>query len=403
MTPPLRPLPRSRLAALAPSLCEGHALVALVRTTDDQRWAGEAAWAFARAAAGPEGGRRVVLIDLDLDSAALHRVVRAPAAPGIAEAFDTGAPLSGEHQDRAGVWFIPAGSGTGSAARVWANPRWTKLRNGFKAEQALLLVYLPVDALAQFGATPDGVVALAGDAEDPCALPPETANLALGRIIDAPASPAAAAPSGTRPAPRLRARPRPLVPALVAVGCAVLGLGTWAMLAHSERWREEPGHVAVPAATIVPAAGPATWTIQLAAYGTLQRAVAHADRLAAQGVGAFVSPLPPDAHGVIWYRVQAGAYSSREAADTARTGLWSRGLAATGQGDLLLAPFSLAVEPPTHPERLREQGLVGVRWGSTGPLVVGAFETPEQAEFAAAALRAAGVQTTLVTRMGTHS
>jgi len=399
----LRPLPRSRLTALIPGLVEGRALVALVRSTEDQQWSGDAAWAVARAAAGGPQRRRVVLVDLDLAAPTLHRMVRGAAAPGIAEAMEKGEPLGEATRDAAGVFLIPAGACTGPASEVWGNPRWTRLKNGFQAEQALLLVYLPQGAQPHFAATPDGVVALAPDADDPVELHPAWQSLALGRVIEPPPIAPVVASPAIRMAPRSRAASRSLRPALFALGLTIVGLGTWAILARSARWRSDPKQVAVPAPTIVPAAGPAPWTIRLAAYGTLQRAVAQADRLAAQGIGTFVSPLPPDARGVVWYRVQAGAYPSREAADTARAALWEHGLAPSGQGDLLLAPYSLTVEPPTHPDLLRAQGLVGVRWGSAGPLLVGAFETSEQADFAAAALRAAGLQTTLVTRTGTHS
>ena len=393
----LRPLPRTRLPALVPGLMEGHTLVLLVPTSPDDRWSSDAAWTVARAAAsGSAGRRRVVLVDLDLETPSLHRVIKGSEAPGIAEAFETGNPLDEIAQDTSGVFFIPAGRCTGPAALVWSNPRWIKLANGFRSEQALLLVYLPPGAEPEFAGRPDGVIALAPDADEPAQLPGAWSALALGRVVEPPRI-------GSHAAHESGARRRSLVPSLATLGLALTGIGTWAILAHSELWHSDPRQVAVPAPTILPAAGAAPWTIRLAAYGTLARAVAQADRLATRGTAAFVSPLPPDAHGVVWYRVQVGAYPTREAADTARTALWSQGLAPTGQGDLLLAPYSLTVEPPTHPEQLRAQGLVGVRWGSAGPLLVGAFETAEQADYAAAALRAAGLQTTLVTRMGTHS
>jgi len=45
-----RPLPRSRLGNLMPSLVEAQALVALVPATGDLKWAAAAAWDVARAA-----------------------------------------------------------------------------------------------------------------------------------------------------------------------------------------------------------------------------------------------------------------------------------------------------------------------------------------------------------------
>src|SRR5437773_2733969 len=52
----VRPLPRSRLDALVPSLVTGQALIALVPATGDLKWAAGAAWDVARAAALTEIG-----------------------------------------------------------------------------------------------------------------------------------------------------------------------------------------------------------------------------------------------------------------------------------------------------------------------------------------------------------
>src|SRR5437016_2022896 len=56
---------------------------------------------------------------------------------------------------------------------------------------------------------------------------------------------------------------------------------------------------------------------------------------------------------------------------------------------------------PAVPDSLRARGIARVRWG-TGGLLVGAFETPEQAALARTQLKRAGVQATLVTRVGSR-
>jgi hypothetical protein len=68
-----RPLPRSRLDALVPSLVTGQALIALVPATGDLKWAAGAAWDVARAAAVND--RRVALVDLWLEHPMLHETV----------------------------------------------------------------------------------------------------------------------------------------------------------------------------------------------------------------------------------------------------------------------------------------------------------------------------------------
>jgi hypothetical protein len=100
----------------------------------------------------------------------------------------------------------------------------------------------------------------------------------------------------------------------------------------------------------------------------------------------------------VWYRVLAGAFATRDAAAAARQVCWDRGLAAPGEGKLLLAPYSLALRNPADGARLRATGLAPVRWGERGPVLVGAFEHPEQAAIARATLERAAIATTLITR-----
>src|SRR6266568_4221019 len=96
-----------------------------------------------------------------------------------------------------------------------------------------------------------------------------------------------------------------------------------------------------PPVTPAPRRDSLPWTVQLAAYGRLDKALAVGDRLAAGGIPPFVTPV---------------ALSGR------------RGGA--------------------------------IAWDS-GRLIVGAFESPEQAALTEARLKRAGIPATLVTRMGT--
>src|SRR5260370_7125125 len=100
-----RPLPRSRLDALVPSLLAGQALVALVPATGDQKWAAGAAWDVARAAA--RGDRRVALVDLWLERPTLHQVVGLNPTEGIVDAFEHEAPLTHAPPDVDHLSFIP--------------------------------------------------------------------------------------------------------------------------------------------------------------------------------------------------------------------------------------------------------------------------------------------------------
>ena len=83
---------------------------------------------------------------------------------------------------------------------------------------------------------------------------------------------------------------------------------------------------------------------------------------------------------------------------SARAALWASGAAPRGQGDLLLAPYSLNIRG-RPPDSLRRVGVPVTRWPN-GRRLVGAFETPDQAAFAAGLLARAGARASLVTRTG---
>jgi len=133
--------------------------------------------------------------------------------------------------------------------------------------------------------------------------------------------------------------------------------------------------------------------------------LAHADRLAGQAkIAALVTPVPRSAAGTVWYRVLAGSYKTRDGAAAARAALWRRGAAPRGIGDLLRAPYSFAPATNESLQALRRRGLPAVLWRRAGDeggrILIGAFETPEQAAFTKAALARAGVRATLLPRVG---
>jgi cell division protein FtsN len=161
-----------------------------------------------------------------------------------------------------------------------------------------------------------------------------------------------------------------------------------------------PANSAPPRPLTPPRTDTLAWTIQVAAFGGLPAALDLADQLTSSGAAAFVTPVS-SGRGTIWYRVLAGFYRTRDAAAAARNGLWARGALKRGEGDLLLAPYSLALAPTTDIAALRALGVPAVRLPANGPPLVGAFESPEQATLAETRLQRAGVRTTLVTRTET--
>lgn len=399
-----RQLPLSRLGHLVPPLIDDAALVALLPLTDDLAWAAKAAWDIARIAA--REGRRVALIDLYFDHPALHEIVGGTLAStdGIVDAFEYGVSLNKAAHEVTGVFFIPVGSDTAKGPELYAHPRWRKLQAGFRSEGALMIVFLPPAGLAQLAATPDGVLVLAPEGV-PASFAVERDVPLLGVVRDR------WLPSGPRLSP-----PRVLVPtleeeprrglriAIAALIVAAIAVGGWALLARAREsaFTPPPTNLHQPPPP-PPAPRPDTlgWTVQLAAYASLDKALAHADRLAADaGVPALVTPVPQSDKGTVWYRVLAGSYATRAAAGEARADLWRRGITGEGIGDLLRAPYSYRAPTEASLDALRRRGLPAVRW-SNGVILMGAFEAPDQAAFTQAALQRAGVRANLLPRMGT--
>ena len=405
-----RQLPLSRLGHLVPPLLEGQALVALVGLTDDLPWAAKAAWDIARIAA--RDGRRIALVDMNLERPALHETIGMAPTEGIVDAFEYGVSLNKAAHEVTGVFFIPAGSDTARARELYAHPRWPKLQAGFRSEGALLLVFVSLSGLSQLSALADGALVLSPDGVGPTFTIGRDIPL-LGVVRDRwlPAAshrttPAAVSLPIVVDPPKRRGL-RIAIATLVVGGIAV---GGWALLAGARE-----SLVPKPAATapLPPPSSPVLhppprpvvhdtlgWTIQLAAYASLDKALAHADRLAADaGVPTLVTPVRQSESGPVWYRVLAGSYATRADAGGARAGLWRRGVVSEGIGDLLLAPYSLHAPAGVSLDSLRRRGLPAVRW-SNGAILMGAFEAPDQATVTQAALKRAGVRANLLPRMG---
>jgi hypothetical protein len=429
-TLPYRQLPLSRLGHLIPPLIEGQTLVALVPTTADLVWAAKAAWDIARIAARREGGRRVALVDLWIEEPTLHQTVGLTPGDGIVDAFEYGVSLNKAAREVDGVFFIGAGSYTASAGDLYAHPRWRKLQAGFHSEGALLLLFLSAAGLARLSAVADGAIVLAPEGLDPvsaagggdigAALERGVPLLGVARDrwmpsanpMPPPVSFHTAAGDPTTPS-RRRHVVRAVAVAIALAGVVAAGWGGWARapsrptrpprrpVAAAESTRAGTARPAPPAVAVAPA-DTLPWTIQLAAYGSLDNALAHADRLAANGkILTLVTPVPQSGR-TVWYRVQAGSYTTRAAAAAARDTLWRRGVTPRGIGDLLRAPYSFVPPAGQSLEALRRRGVPAVRWPATDRLLVGAFQSRDQAAFTEAALKRAGVHANLLPRVGTR-
>ncbi len=422
----LRPLPRSRLDGLVPSLVQEHALVALVAGTGEDRWAADAAWAVARAARA--GGRRVALVDLSMEEPQLFRGAGvAPDAAGIVDVFERNAELNSVAHDVGGVFFIPAGARTAAPEFVLAHPRWRKLHAGFRAERALLLAYVPAGALASLSVIPDGVIVLAPggfDLESPVARDVRAAQvdgaMLLGVVRDRWTPPPTAAIQDEEWAPMPEAPARPARPsgrgrrvAIAAGALVVLGGGAAGMVLLRSRAAPSPTPEAPAIRAAAPVERPAdpvpeppapvaaadtlAWVIQLAAYANVANALTHATELRAGGTEAVVAPVTAGSGAAVWYRVLAGGWGDQARAIAGRDSLWSRGVARRGQGELVRAPLTLVPRVRNSDSTaLLRRGIPVVLSG--GRLAVGAFESAEQAAYARELLTRAGVPADLVHR-----
>jgi cell division septation protein DedD len=461
----LRDLPRTHLDRLAPALLADHTLILLVPATADGDWAVAAAWDVARAAAA---GRRVALVDLQLEQPALDARADVAAAEGIVDAFEFGVSLTHVAcpQHPATLHFIPVGTAPSSAAAVWGNPRWERLRRGFEREGALLLAYAPAHALRELAARPDGVLVLAPRGYDPETQPLpalQQAGIAiLGVVRDdpAPARRPAPLPTGydgrppavepiwtahlSRESARRAARDvgrrvmggerrfgSPLQRGAVVGGAVVLiailiftlrppGAERRAPSAGESPGTEgqAPSTEAPPSAerqaSSTPQSAPPADTLfysaQVAAFSQLEQAMAHAAGLEEPGRPAFVTPVVVGRNATLWYRVLVGALETADAAEALLRDLWSSGDAVRGQGTILRTAQALEVGAHADPgdaraaaRALRARGVPAyIVPGPDGGarVLVGAFETPDQARVADSLLARAGVSGSLVTRTG---
>ncbi len=153
------------------------------------------------------------------------------------------------------------------------------------------------------------------------------------------------------------------------------------------------------------------YSIQVAAWGQLSQARDHVAQFFSAGVAATITAVPRDSSR-LWYRVFVGATTDYGAASDLRQSLRVDGLIGSTRGVLLETPLALLLE--THPDTLsgreaarglRESGIpayiVSMPDG-TAQVLLGAFESPDQADLIISVLPEAGrnLSRTLVSRVG---
>lgn len=176
-----------------------------------------------------------------------------------------------------------------------------------------------------------------------------------------------------------------------------------------------PGTTALlgPAAPLLPA-NPADST-RAAAYAVhLVSANTPEGAALDPGVDPAAVPVlaltPQRDSGAPWWRLFAGAYPTRQRAESLLVALQRRGVLGAGSGTVVRAPYALLVadrlapaDAPARVEALSRRGVPTYllsRGDGTVAVYAGAFEHPADAAYLATALRAAGVAPVLVYRTG---
>lgn len=418
----------------------GNTMVALIPATEDYDWAAAQAWLVAREAT--RGKPRVALVDLSLNMPVLDHGAVGRTEEGIVDAllYDASLTRIAQPQDEPGLHYLGVGTPTDKPQDVWGHPRWSRLASGFQSQGAVLLLFLPPAAIRHASFRPDGIIILAPGGWHP----DQGLYVDISRWLDE-GIPLLAVVSD------LDAETR------AAEGEPALAPGPGSLLLHSRRWGRSNRMFGLAFALIVlaaaiwtatrlarspapesTAAAPAqppppepppsepspevgsgqtpvapprldslSYSLQVAAFNTLDRAVDYAVALENRRLVAAVTPIR--IRGSIWYRVIMGALPTAADAEATLVGLWQDGLVESGEGAILRTPqaFDLGVRESDSAweemQMLRERGIpaysVEASLG-TARIFVGAFETPDQAAVVESLLTAAGLTATLITRTG---
>ncbi|MSR05763.1 MAG: SPOR domain-containing protein [Gemmatimonadetes bacterium] len=428
----VRVLAPLRLGEMVPPLFADRHLVILVPATANTEWAVQGAWAFARAAS--TGSRSVLLIDLSADGPMLDSGATGRASRGIADVFLTDEPLNeaASPQDAPGLFYIQRGARAGGFEPVWGSDRWAKLARGFASEGALLLLFAPPGALSYFPVEPDGLVVLAPQGYDPAdgtfphiakrveqgtpllAVVGEETKRPSGGVRTSSASqrpPARRSSAGVRRPAAGGGRFRYVTAALVALAAVASAVAVWAgRPSAAVTPARGQAYVAAPLDADAGAGDSLYYSVQVAAFNTLEQAMTRAAELEGDGAPAIVTPVRMGGQGT-WYRVLTGALPSARAADSLLQSLWQSRRIERPQGTILRTSETYRVgrrvpvaDAEVDARGLRARGIPAYIVGApdgTARVYVGAFDLPEQAHAVDSLLTTAGLTGTLVQRMGT--
>jgi hypothetical protein len=423
---------------------------AVVVTSSDPIAAAHVALGIARSEAAH---RRVVVGDLVGDIPSLRSLVKDEDPHGITDSFlygvsfnKIGYPVEGIEN----LYVMPSGTDPHIDEEILRNPRWTKLAEGFSEARSLLLLVAPSDSpgLSDLIDQLDGAV-LVKDAD----LPAAPSALVLARV---------ASPTPTLKIPlhnitaraaswRIRERAASLrrhrwfYPALAVIALVLIAaMGGAIMLARvgakSHRSAAMPAPVPVPVVTKpIPAPTPppprpppetlyvappanvndsasaALFAVELLVANTAEGANLFVRKNGAALPAAAVSPVVFGPERSTWYQVTAGAYTTRNQADSLLLALRGSGIIRDTTGvSVTRTPLALVVDSvpsqggivdAVHAalDKYAARGLqvYALMQDDGGALIyAGAFATADQSAPLIRTLRGAGLKPVLVYRTG---
>jgi hypothetical protein len=420
---------------------------AVVVTSSDPIAAAHVALGIARSEAAH---RRVVVGDLVGDIPSLRSLVKDEDPHGITDSFlygvsfnKIGYPVEGTEN----LYVMPSGTDPLIDEEIFRSARWTKLAEGFGEATSLLLLVATADSpgLSDLIDQVDGAV-LVKDSE----LPAAPWALVLARVasptptLKIPLHSFAARAASWRITARAAVwrRHRWFYPALAGIALVLIAaVGGAIMLARVGATRRSAALLPtrpvvvkpIPAPTPPPprpppetlyvappsnvndSASAAVFAVELLVANTAEGANLFVRKNGAALPAAAVSPVVFGSERSTWYQVTAGAYTTRNQADSLLLALRSSGIIRDTAGvSVTRTPLALVVDSvPTQGgigdavsatlDRYAARGLqvYALMQDDGGALIyAGAFATPDQSAPLIRTLRGAGLKPVLVYRTG---
>ena len=402
-----------------------HAVVVVANVPDD------AAAVALGVGAVQAAQRRVVVADLAGDTPALARLVTTDDPHGLSDSFRYGVSLNRVAQpvgDGGNLFVLPSGTESVVDEEIYRSDRWRRLVAGFREVGALLVLVAPAKApaLDALVAYTDGAIGV-GRATVP-GIVIDTARVARPtRRVGGPfAERVDAAPH------RAGRRALFFVGGVLAAAVALIMVLRLGNAGPSEAAVDSTAAASVTpppvrsidsaAAAVAPETPPirnpadsaqaTAYGVEIAKFSTPTGALMRVrDELPKTAPAATFGVVAIGADQTLWYRVIAGATSSRSTADSTLAALrTTKAIDDPAAGAIVSVPFAFRLRAGVPRDSVASVAAGFLARGipayalmqddGTATLYAGAFETADQAALFMTYLRAAGIEPALTYRLG---